>query len=710
MTHRFRALVLELLEPRMLLARDFGDAPAPYATTSAEYGAQHEAIGPMLGATRDAEVDATHSAAASSDGADEDGVMFGSMRVGQLGVPITVTVSNAPSGAKLDAWIDFNNDGSWGGAGEHFLKNRAVVNGPNVFRIDVPSTTPSGTIIARFRISTAGNLRYYGPAADGEVEDYAIVVAPPVASSGQFSIGKTIAFSLAQLYSVFAADVDRDGDMDVLSASQDGKLAWHENNGSQGFAERVIATGNQPRAVIATDLDLDGDIDVVMGSFDTGGISWYENNGSQAFAKRVVSNNSPVVKNLSVADVDGDGDMDVVAAYAGFLAWYENNGSQTFTRRLLEENVIPPVDVLLPFDVKAVDLDGDADIDILYCSAGTDNLVGWFENNGAQFFTHRPISTVTEGGRTVHAVDFDGDGRLDVYVSTDNGGKWFQNDGFRNFVPKSVTDDPADQWGAIPADFDGDGDADALYSQYADNKLLLGVNNGAGAFATRTVSTAASFARGVFAADIDGDGDLDGLVAGLASNRIIWFENRVIDFDGDRDADGGDFLVWQRSVGKTAMPSGSGADANADGKVDAVDLALWRGSYGFVPAVAAAIQGGAAARSEASRSASGAASVESAGARGAPLFAASVFLAPDLFATAESAPGESQGPATVEPTALRWDAARDAAFAASDHDAVFTRRSVRRARAAAAIVAEPIPIGASVFPGIGDSGLTRRGE
>ena len=44
--------------------------------------------------------------------------------------------------------------------------------------------------------------------------------------------------------SAYAADVDGDGDMDVLSASQNnGKIAWYENDGNQGFTEEhVIST------------------------------------------------------------------------------------------------------------------------------------------------------------------------------------------------------------------------------------------------------------------------------------------------------------------------------------------------------------------------------------------------------------------------------------------------------------------------------------
>ena len=69
---------IEILEQRVMLAADFGDAPLPYPTTQAEGGAEHDiTVGaPKLGATVDSEADGVHSAAADADGADDDGVTF----------------------------------------------------------------------------------------------------------------------------------------------------------------------------------------------------------------------------------------------------------------------------------------------------------------------------------------------------------------------------------------------------------------------------------------------------------------------------------------------------------------------------------------------------------------------------------------------------------------------------------------------------------
>jgi hypothetical protein len=80
--------------------------------------------------------------------------------------------------------------------------------------------------------------------------------------------------------SVYATDLDGDGDADVLSASQaDDKIAWYENLGGGNFGSQQVITTSADRAwsVYATDLDGDGDADVLSASFFDDKIAWYEN-------------------------------------------------------------------------------------------------------------------------------------------------------------------------------------------------------------------------------------------------------------------------------------------------------------------------------------------------------------------------------------------------------------------------------------------------
>ena len=157
---------------------DYGDAPAPYPTRLANDGARHEVVGDFfLGTGIDVDFDGQPSALADGDDNDgfddEDGVVFNTSLVGGFGGTITVTAS---ASGQLDAWIDFNQDGDWNDVGEQIFASRLLNAGANVLTVNVPGTATPGNTFARFRLSGSGNLRPNGPAADGEVEDYRVLI------------------------------------------------------------------------------------------------------------------------------------------------------------------------------------------------------------------------------------------------------------------------------------------------------------------------------------------------------------------------------------------------------------------------------------------------------------------------------------------------------------------------------------------------------
>ena len=155
---------------------DLGDAPDRFGTLIESGGAFHGAVGPMLGPTRDAEPDGQPSADATGDGNDEDGVMFGLIRLNSDMAGVNIDLQNAAS-AKVDAWIDFDQNGQWD-ASEQILLNRAVQPGLQTLNYTVPNGALPGITFARVRLSTDGNLQPHGPANDGEVEDYQIEIPP----------------------------------------------------------------------------------------------------------------------------------------------------------------------------------------------------------------------------------------------------------------------------------------------------------------------------------------------------------------------------------------------------------------------------------------------------------------------------------------------------------------------------------------------------
>ena len=249
-----------------------------------------------------------------------------------------------------------------------------------------------------------------------------------------------ISTSADRARSVYATDVDGDGDMDVLSASGDDKIAWYENDGSESFTEHVISRKAKGAfSVHAADVDGDGDMDVLSASRDDDKIAWYENDGSESFTEHAISTSANGAESVYKADVDGDGDMDVLSASSGDdkIAWYENDGSESFTEHAISTSANGAKSVY------AVDVDADGDMDVLSASRD-DDKIAWYENDGSESFTEHVISTSADGAKSVYAVDVDGDGDMDVLSASiyDDKIAWYEQDGV---YPTYVPDDNFEQ-------------------------------------------------------------------------------------------------------------------------------------------------------------------------------------------------------------------------------------------------------------------------
>jgi RHS repeat-associated protein len=181
------ALPTGFLGDSIAATHDFGDAPFPYPVELMLDGARHLATGPRLGTYRDAEFSGQGNPEALGDDwfgdfNDEDGVFIPNLTAGGQSVVISVDVQEAPGGAFLNAWIDFDQDGIWNDQNERIAHDLMVVNGVNQIVFNVPSSAGSGVTFARFRLSTQAGLGTTGSAPDGEVEDYMLTIEnqPPV--------------------------------------------------------------------------------------------------------------------------------------------------------------------------------------------------------------------------------------------------------------------------------------------------------------------------------------------------------------------------------------------------------------------------------------------------------------------------------------------------------------------------------------------------
>jgi VCBS repeat protein len=339
---------------------------------------------------------------------------------------------------------------------------------------------------------------------------------------------RMISTHIINAQSVFAADLNGDGAVDVLSAVAK-RIIWHKNNGGGKFGKPKVITdqAQYAKAARAADLDGDGDLDVLAIAWANGDyVAWFENLGGGTFGpQQVITTEANWAQSIYTIDLDGDGDVDVLSASAGDdkIAWYENLGGGTFG----------PQRVITTFadyatSVYAVDLDGDGDADVL-STAANDDTVAWFENlGGGTFGPQQVITTLADGAFSVHAADLDGDGDADV-LSSSLGDRiaWYENLGGGAFGPLRVISKNKVRTPSIYAeDLDGDGDADVLAALEYYNSIVWYENLGGGTFGDQQVITIKTYAPlSVYAKDLDGDGDADVLSASYKDGKVAWYEN-----------------------------------------------------------------------------------------------------------------------------------------------------------------------------------------
>ena len=356
--------------------------------------------------------------------------------------------------------------------------------------------------------------------------------------------------------SVAAADLDSDGDTDVLSASYlDDTIAWYRQqpaavgaeDQTPSFVKQTIGTIAGAAAVVAQDLDGDGKVDVLAAAQTGNAIYWWPNTGGGNFGlRRTISDSARGVLALGVADVDGDGVLDVVSAnyLDDEVAWYESDCTSlpclslpSFTKRVVSTAA------LHVFDVAAGDLDGDGGVDLASVSSvpgfpASQDKIAWYVDVASVAPPAQPeerrIYRSADGALAAFGADLDGDGDVDVATAgrTDRI-SWYESDGAAHpaFAEHIVDPDAAGAVDVVVADLDGDGDNDLVTASTDDDTIAWYANDGNTAadadpqFTKHTVSTTAVEARDVLVVDLDADGFLDILSASSGDGKIAWYEN-----------------------------------------------------------------------------------------------------------------------------------------------------------------------------------------
>ncbi|HUN81289.1 MAG TPA: FG-GAP-like repeat-containing protein [Phycisphaerae bacterium] len=346
---------------------------------------------------------------------------------------------------------------------------------------------------------------------------------------------------------VAVGDFDQDGKPDVAASNSgsntvsillnqgiDGTGAW------LGFsASAPIAVGALPHSVTAADLNGDGRTDLAVSNpdFPTNdgrmisvvlNLGRNQSNTWQGFAPAINYPTCAMPYDVVAVDIDGDGDLDLAAAGNALdEVWVmPNNGAAEF-----------PLDTIFhtgrdPYSVAISDVDRNNHEDVLVVNRQDDTLVV-LPNSGNAVFSGATSFAVGDAPQSLAVADFDRDGWPDAAVAnygTNNvsilrnlhqggTGQWL---GFAGAVNYSTGFHP-DYVGA--ADFDSLNGPDLAVINGDESTVSILLNNGSGAFIAPVNYSVGGAPQALAIGDFDGDGDQDFVVCHSAANALYLFLN-----------------------------------------------------------------------------------------------------------------------------------------------------------------------------------------
>jgi len=289
------------------------------------------------------------------------------------------------------------------------------------------------------------------------------------------------------LEQMLAADLDGDGDRDLVLTSFSGGWIDLRSLEPDGFGAPLRLRSFTPATggtVTATDVDGDGRVDLAVSTLGEGDVLWFKGTAAGLDPQpRILIRDQPSVADLVVRDVDGDGAGDLVLAGPGFggsVGWFPGQGAGSFGARV----AIPTIN-FQPRNVVPMDADGDGDLDLVVGGAGfVFPLLEWIPQVApGQFGGADYVGSAVQGWASVKAVDIDLDGDLDLVTTPRDAS--IEPLALTVYtapfgMPPVVLDRPKGVSSFLVDDVDSDGDADVIFTSERGDSVtwLRGVGRG----------------------------------------------------------------------------------------------------------------------------------------------------------------------------------------------------------------------------------------
>ena len=236
----------------------------------------------------------------------------------------------------------------------------------------------------------------------------------------------------------------------------------------------------------------------------------------------------------AIADVDGDGIDDLLSVSTAKLWFSKGIGDGTFAVATSTPNSVSPRDLV------AVDFNGDGDVDVCIAALIGGSAALMLGNGDGTF---QPELAVPAGGpqADLETRDLDGDGALDIVATLGFGAVGLGvvlGNGDATFQPPAVLAPSGDAVDSAIVDLDEDGALDLVVVTSSPNELVRFLGNGDGTFQAPVASGLPADPSAVDVGDVNRDGHVDvGWSSVAADIASVWFGAGDGTFPSTRDVD-----------------------------------------------------------------------------------------------------------------------------------------------------------------------------